>query len=105
MKTTKRLVSLVLCFLMIAAIGVPAFAETKGSTPYAGYVVGNNVNLRNGPDVWSTILGQVNNGDTFLVYGVEGNWVHVHMTSGQTAPPYPNSDGYIYINYTHLYYG
>lgn len=26
MKTTKRLVSLVLCFLMIAAIGVPAFA-------------------------------------------------------------------------------
>ena len=100
----KRLVALVLCLLMFTAISIPAFAEVKGSTPYAGYVVGNNVNLRNGPDINSSILGQVNNNDTFLVYGVEGSWVHVHMTIGQNAPPSPNSDGYIHINYTHLYY-
>lgn len=30
MKTTKRLVSIVLCLLMIAAIGVPAFAVVPG---------------------------------------------------------------------------
>lgn len=45
MKTTKRLVSIVLCLLMIAAIGVPAFAVVPGGgaaqpnspVPLAGY--------------------------------------------------------------------
>lgn len=66
---------------------------------YDGVVLGNKVNLRQGPATSYASLGRVNDGDTLVLYGTaSNNWYNVLVTSGSCE----GLEGYIYADYVQV---
>lgn len=119
MNKTKKIVSFVLCLVMLLALSVTAFADSPDEsemTPYGVwiyYINGDAVNFRSGPSKEYSSAGYVykgercepiyKNGSSYFMdeYGCKdenGNvyeWRYIHMTEGDHA----SENGYVVSKY------
>jgi uncharacterized protein YraI len=104
--TMKKIVSFFLCLALAIVFGPTAFADgnqqiNPAQTNGQWQIVGTNVNLRSGPGSGYSSAGYVQNGDTFINYGLypatDGSyWRYCLMTSGV----HNGDKGYVANQYT-----
>ena len=93
----KKTISMFLCVALMLSLSVTAFAETPDNSVSPNsivtwYITKNATRIRASEN--GTILGLVNEGDTFTNHGVSSNtaggieWREVTMTSGQNTGVY-----------------
>ncbi len=84
-------------FARIAAI-TAALAITASITAFAvefpctGYLTGNNVNMRSGPDTIYGSYGKISVGDTVQLIGQEGNWFKISTPLAACGYAYISAD-------------
>jgi SH3-like domain-containing protein len=53
--------------------------------PFAGSIMGNDVNIRAGQNINFEVIFQVNEGDKIIVFGKEGDWYKIQVPNGAFA--------------------
>ncbi|HEY9697623.1 MAG TPA: SH3 domain-containing protein [Trichocoleus sp.] len=75
--------------------------EVENNT-VCSFITENNVNVRQSPDINSTVVTQLNRGDVVRATSRTGDWVNIAaQDSGQPPTPYSPLQGYVsnqYIN-------
>ncbi len=74
---------------LVIAMSTTAFAATY---PCEGYVTGNGVNLRSGPDTTHGIYEQMYYGTPLNILGMEGNWYKVSTALAACGYAYVSAD-------------
>lgn len=75
--------------------------EVENNT-VCSFITGNNVNVRQSPNIKSTVVTRLNRGAVVRATGRTGNWVRIAARdSGKPPTPYSPLQGYVsnqYIN-------
>ena len=90
MNWLKRAAKIVAVSLtLVIAMSTTAFAATY---PCEGYVTGNGVNLRSGPDTTHGVYEQMYYGTPLNILGMEGNWYKVSTDLAACGYAYVSAD-------------
>lgn len=101
MKKGKRLISFVLCIMIVSALAITAYAAMDASyTPRT--VTGNQVNFREGPSTTSTVLGTMNTGEIFNQVILRSEWSYGWPAPGTDIYDYYGGPVYGYVSVMYL---
>lgn len=94
----KRIVSLLLCVVLLMALSVTAFAQTNARVYYAK----ENVFLREKANANSNILGQLDAGEPFNVERTGNPWYYGYAGEGTNIYDYYGEIMHGYVNGNYL---